>query len=462
MPSYETITLNSGEYRNLGQLGDGETFEDVLIDCTAPNSAFKLNAVGDGWTIRNVGVLGAPWRNDGRDDDHLFNVAGDGTVENLFIDARRRDGGQLTSMGGVRAKRSHSGTVVMRNTCIAGMGNNASYASSAGKNGGGNGVFIYDSCYHRDNTPSNFRPGTSGSEVRNCVSISDDPECRRGEYKGTRQARGIRGVWVNHCPNQTIRNTSFYQTSRDCSSNGGFGYKQVAIEARCISKGNCGNTGVTIENCRFGGSSMNGNRLQVSQEGCSVNVNGPSVGSQSGNPTTDVLQNGGVPLNPEMAARGERSIPPGMEYMPLGGFADGAGNGGGQQPERSTVTVTNDGSAQTDYTAVVDGEIVSTVGFGTGDEVDTSGQYPTASGFVNGGEDQFSYTGCIRSFDYDGPTPDLTVDGQTVTPSGIVDCTDDGGNGGQEPRQSGLGNVALLGGLAAVAWANSDDLLGGD
>lgn len=404
MPEYETITLSSNEYRNFGTLGDNETLENVIIDCRADGAAFKQNAVGDGWAIRNVGILGTPER-DGKSEigDHLFNVAGNGVIENCFVDARTS--GQETGMGFFRAKSSHSGTVEMRNCFCAGAGNNASYASSAGKNGGGGGAWIYESCYHRDNTPSNFRPGTRNSKVLNCISITNDPNCTRGSYKGNGSSYGSRGVWVKHYPDQVVDNCAFYISPDDCDPG------QETIEARYFGKSDGPGCEVTVTNVGVHPNTPNwpkfNERLEVDDGYARIETENIHK-----KPTVQVLQNGGVPTSAEMAALGNREMPVVTEFEDIDG---------GNTIDTTGFEITNDGSAQTDYTVIVDGEIVTTTGFGSGDSVSQDGT--TATGFVNGGSDQFRYTGEITSFDYSGPEPTIFIDGSEVEPSSLIDNT---------------------------------------
>lgn len=303
--NYETITVPaSGDTK---RIRGGEEWTNKLIDQTSGGD-YVVHASGDDWVIRDIGWLGMGPPDDGH---HHFNVAGHGVVENLFFDGRARSGTDGTDMGCVRLKRGHSGKVELRHSFIAGTGNNASYASSAGKNGGGDGAMIYRNCYHRDCTPSNYRPGTPGSRVINCVGIADDPEGLRGEYPHSGK-QGCRSVWANHHKDIVARNVAIYHTERDVNTN-------QAFEAREISKSNSNRCELTLEDCHI---NPDFPTRKFVERGNAEIFGKNDVGS---NPTVQVIQNGGVPLNPEMAAMGLRAMPPEVDnIVPPGGMdADG-------------------------------------------------------------------------------------------------------------------------------------------
>lgn len=281
---YETITVAAGEARE-HRVGSGETFENKLIDQTADGASFKIIANGDDWTIRNVGFKGIG------DEDALFHISpsGDGLIENVFME------GWGTSLGGIFVRAKHSGQLDVRHTHIAGFGNNAVYASGVGKKGHDNGATTFENCYHRDNTVAQFRIGAPGSYIRNCVAIANDPDGRRGTYPGS-DTRGSRGIWARHHPDQRVENTTVYVSPDDVSTPDGY---VVGYDA---AKSNGPHAELTIDNCDVNPDASE--KIDARGENERVNVNGLTE-----SPTVEVLQNGGVPLSAEMAARGDRQMP---------------------------------------------------------------------------------------------------------------------------------------------------------
>lgn len=71
---------------------------------------------------------------------------------------------------------SHAGTLVIRNCYFEGWGDNAIYGSPPGNpsdhpDPGSGGVVEVENCYSKGNAISNYRLGTDGSYVKNCVSV---------------------------------------------------------------------------------------------------------------------------------------------------------------------------------------------------------------------------------------------------------------------------------------------------
>lgn len=188
---FRTITVPENE-RKLIPVGSGETFENVLIDMTAPGAAAQINAVGADWTIRNVGFEGI----------HpggaylLTPAAAEGstcTVENLFLGHGQRP---RSSHGGVWVRSDHRGTIDWRNVNVQQFVDNGLYGTnSSGDNGGV--VNVYDS-YFRSNNGSNVRLGTADGtcRVENTVSVADaSAPALPSEYDHARRCRGVWAWW---------------------------------------------------------------------------------------------------------------------------------------------------------------------------------------------------------------------------------------------------------------------------
>lgn len=310
---YETIVLEPGEQRT-HRLSDGERFENVLIDQTAEGAMFTL-LVEDGatdWTIRNVGWKGrAPVSSGDRDYAFLINVRGDGVIENIFIDQRGHAEGESGS--GVGAiwtySDSHHGHIDCRHNFIAGCGNNACYDSGDGwEHYPGSGTLSHEHSYHRDNTPSNFRPGKSGSSIRNCVSIANDPEGARGAYPGT-GSQLTRACWAWHNPGITMENCAVWWDPADVQPSSPFWATH-----RSGSEGD--SCTLHVIDCDINHSWQDdGNDLIAEYRG-EVLIEG--LGHE---PSVDILGEG-VPVTPEMAARGERTLPPELGTAPGGGHGE--------------------------------------------------------------------------------------------------------------------------------------------
>ena len=310
---YETIVLDPGEQR-IHRLSDGERFENVLIDQTAHNAMFALaiEEGADDWVIRNVGWKGRAPVGGAREHTFLLHVRGNGLIENIFIDQRDPDGGDGSDVGAIWTyTQSHHGHIECRHNFIAGCGNNGCYDSDDGfAHRSSSGTVSHYRSYHRDNAPSNFRPGKSGSEIRECVSVANDPDGRRGGYPGN-GSQLCRAIWAWHnpdiraidCafwwdPDDVQPSTPFWTTHRSSTSEG----------SRCS---------LHLINCDINDSwEAVGNSLTF--ESGNARVEFENLGND---PTVSVLGEG-VPLTPEMAAKGQRALPPELGTAPSGGVGN--------------------------------------------------------------------------------------------------------------------------------------------
>jgi len=396
---YDVWTVSGKEVYDLS---DGEDLSNVLVDQTADGACLTIRSRNKtDWTVRNVGFVGVGQAGDGG-NRFQFQVStpsgGHGLIENVWANGKARNGQPATELGGIYVRSSHAGHLDIRHTYIEGFGNNAVYGSAVGKDGGNDGSVAMENCYHRDNTVSQFRIGSPDSTVRNCVGVVNDPDGDRGWYPGTDGNRNARGIWGKHYPDQRIENTSFYISPDDDQPDGVF-------EARYISDRSHGSEAV------------------VESVGCQLNADAPTLSGSTSNarvnftdlgesPTVGVIQDGGVPLTPEMAASGDRSMPPTLP----GETTDDTDDGTNDDSKTLDRTITFDGSDAdwTDYEVTVSGEIEDNPDVGSFDPDDAI-DGSTATGFVNGGVDGYVFSGEVTAIAVDGDA-DVLVDGQVVDP----------------------------------------------
>ena len=311
--TFDTIVLDPGEQRTY-EISDGEHFENILIDQTAAGAMFTIlvEDEAEDWAIRNVGWKGiAPVDSGDRDHAFLINVRGTGVIENIFIDQRGHESD--TAGSGVGAiwtySEAHHGHIDCRHNFIAGCGNNACYDSGDGwEHYPGTGTVGHEYSYHRDNTPSNFRPGNPGSYVRHCVSIAHDPDGLRGGYPAT-GSQLTRACWAWHHEDITMEECAIWWDPDDVQPSSPF----WATHRSASGGDECR---LSVIDCDINDSwEAHGNDL-IAEYGGTVEIDGLGT-----DPRIDILGDG-VPVTPEMAARGERTLPPELGTAPGGGHGD--------------------------------------------------------------------------------------------------------------------------------------------
>ncbi|WP_435156815.1 hypothetical protein [Haladaptatus sp. DFWS20] len=163
---YETIKIPEGG-RKLFQIGSGETLENLLIDCTAPNADARIVASGSDWTIRNIGFKGQLDHSGSEGYPNHIAASGNGRIENVFV-----GNGVVgpTRKGGIGVSASHSGHIDIVRTHIAGWSDNGVYAAGMARpESGGHGTLTFDRCYCHDNNISSLRIASGGTKVKNTV-----------------------------------------------------------------------------------------------------------------------------------------------------------------------------------------------------------------------------------------------------------------------------------------------------
>lgn len=204
-----------------------------------------------GWAIRNVGFQGSRGPGTPAVVPAATDPNGTAVIENCYFG----DGG---SGPAIWVSPDHAGDLVIRNCYFEGWGDNGVYGSPPGNKSshslpGSGGVVRVENCYAKGNATSNFRLGTDGSYIKNCVSLSSQ-----------------RGYW------------GFYETTRviDCDIGGGIHAGASSWNAAAT---------VSVENTRFSGGK------ELHDDGATIDG-----GSQGG--PKDYYP--GVPLSPSDAKNG--------------------------------------------------------------------------------------------------------------------------------------------------------------
>lgn len=211
----------------------------------------QINLSSSGWVIRNVGFQG--YRSPGTPAVAIAvtDPNGSAVVEGCYFG----DGGNGPA---IYVAPSHAGEIVIRNSYFEGWADNGIYGSPPGNtsdhpNPGSGGVVRVENCYAKGNATSNFRLGTNGSYIRNCVSFGSQ-----------------RGYW------------GFYNSTRviDCDIGGGIHAGASSWNAAAT---------VNVENTRFSGGKV-------------LHDDGASIGGASQGQPRDYYP--GVPLSATDAKNG--------------------------------------------------------------------------------------------------------------------------------------------------------------
>lgn len=188
---YETIEVDAGE-REVVEIADGGTLEDVLFDVTADGASVFFNANGNGWTMRNVGVRGV-----NSSDDPLMHASvpdpdAEATLENVYFGDGTTDGGGVGVWVDATGNDAHRGSLVFESVHVARFASNGIYASGPGYQMGpdeGGAVHVRNS-FGRNNNVAQFRLGTNGSTVENSLALVD------GEVPSYDGWVNARGMWL--------------------------------------------------------------------------------------------------------------------------------------------------------------------------------------------------------------------------------------------------------------------------
>ncbi|MFH5797838.1 hypothetical protein [Haladaptatus sp. CMAA 1911] len=192
---YETITVPANTARQF-TVGSGETFENKLIDISAPGADVRIVASGSDWTIRNVGFTGeadtsgphSPGKNLGG-YPNLITASGTGTIEHVYLG----DGvsGDMVRKGAIGIPMSFAGHIDISEVTMNGWTGNAIYAGGAAKSGGGGGTLAFDRCLLKNNNISHLRVATDGTTVKNTVIYNTNDVPLHPINGGVVNSRGV-------------------------------------------------------------------------------------------------------------------------------------------------------------------------------------------------------------------------------------------------------------------------------
>lgn len=375
--NYKTVKVPAGQTKRY-KLGDGDTLENVLIDVTAKGASVGIQAHGDGWAIRNVGIKGEI--NVERPKKIIIpsvTAGGSAVIENVYLgdgtSANRTRIGALW----VNAKL-HKGDLTIRNANLQKWADNGLYGSGPGvQQGHGNGGAVkIENSYSRNNNISNFRIGTPGSYVKDSVIVvegdkSDIPS------SGHPSPYNSRGIYMKEGCTMLVENT-------DITIDNPVG--TAAINAADGSK-------AIVRDCR---------------------VDGPIVGPSeetnvSGNPSRKPPE--GVPTSPEAAASGGESGDSTTTPTPTSEpkYPD--------LPNTLSISGRNT-SGEASYEFTVVGELAHSTAMNGSVNVDDSIEGKTATGKVYGGVDSYGFDGEIQKFDLRGDAQ-VFVNGNEVNPDSL-------------------------------------------
>lgn len=195
MAEFDTVTVPEGELHT-EELGDEDSLENVLFDITAPGSAVSIDAFGDQWLIRNIGVKGQQ----AVQHDEVPMVVGcpedgDALVENVYLgdglnqteidDSHRGWGGIMCHSSDGGDGEHHRGSITFRHVYGEKFGATivATDAAASGRfelvpsrfdHAGGSreefGSGVIEECYGRSNRNASFVVQHDPDVVRDCVS----------------------------------------------------------------------------------------------------------------------------------------------------------------------------------------------------------------------------------------------------------------------------------------------------
>ncbi|MDG5819929.1 hypothetical protein [Natronococcus sp. A-GB7] len=349
------------------QIGEGETFENTLIDVSNGNGIL-LNVTGADATIRNVGFSGLY---QGGDFAMTINVpSGDVLVENLYLgDGANKSGESFVhGPGAIFLHRDSNADVTFRHCNVQGWPNNGFYCSNTA-NGGS---VRFESCYGKNNGVATFRCASAADEIVDCVAYNDDTDysTANGGWGGYTEQHG-RPVWA-------------------------------------WSPGP-----VTIEDSQFAAGPYAAALL--THEGGTIDFRS---GSYSGD-TQGQVQTGEVTNDPDL------SVPDGV---PTSAEEAAAGASQGSRPSTddeeededepelpNRIRFEGDASDATRYEFVVDGEVVPSTDEGATIDDGLEIEDGTVHGSVADWIDAFRFDGDVESITVDGPAT-VILDGEEIDP----------------------------------------------
>ncbi len=253
--AYDTITIPANTAKQF-TIGSGETFENKLIDISAPGADVRIIASGSDWTIRNVGFSGAsdvsgphpPGKNLGG-YPNLITASGTGTIEHVYMG----DGvsGDMIRKGAIGIPMSFAGHIDITGVTMNRWTGNAIYAGGAAKSGGGGGTLAFDGCLLKNNNISHLRIATDGTTVKNTVIYNTNDVPLHPINGGVVNSRGVYDGYGTTSDVVTFENCDIDCT--DANTNGAasalaaahttFEVKDSQVKGRLIGNVNTTNVG---------------------------------------------------------------------------------------------------------------------------------------------------------------------------------------------------------------------------
>ncbi|NHN60557.1 MULTISPECIES: hypothetical protein [Halorussus] len=194
---YETRTVSAGGYDSV-TLRDGDTFENVLVDISADGAEFHVDAHGDDWAIRNVGIKGRLDSSGGA--PNIIRADGNGVIEHCFFGdiAAPNIGG-----GAIGIKSYHAGHIDIKECYIGGSTDNGVYAAQPAENNGG--TMAIDTCYFVNNNITHIRAAADGTTVKNSV-LTNTNDVNPNHKSGSINSRGFWDFYGDGDETVTIEN----------------------------------------------------------------------------------------------------------------------------------------------------------------------------------------------------------------------------------------------------------------
>jgi len=187
--SYEVIEATGQSIH----VGDGETFENVLIDMRGGGDV-SIRCDGEDWTVRNVGVRGR--MADGASARSLImaNANGDCLIENVHYTGGAERDGQL-GFKFVFVPTGATGTLTIRNCNWQNVTSTAAYLEPGGREAPRADVVV-ENCYAASNRIESLRTAGPNDVVRDCVFEKRED----GEHNQHRLVRAVGGgVTYENC-----------------------------------------------------------------------------------------------------------------------------------------------------------------------------------------------------------------------------------------------------------------------
>ncbi|EMA35257.1 hypothetical protein [Halobiforma nitratireducens] len=358
---YEEITAR-GQVITIGQ---GETFENKLIDLTTGNTV-TLVVEGGNSVIRNVGFEGLH-----RGSGFMISItatSGDVLVENVYLgDGSTKEGGTHThGPGAVFMHRNANCNVTFRHCNVQGYPNNGFYCSNTAYGGSAR----FEHCFGKNNGVSTFRIAGGNDEIVDCVAYNDGTDYGPG-WGGYVEDSG-RPLWVWPGGTVSIADSEFAAGS----------YPYAAV-----MRGS-------------GSARMSGGAIRGRVQGGGLRRSGVSSSPGLGLPE-------GVPTSAREAATGDAddSNPDREEES----------SGDDEEELPHVLLFDGDDSDVSRYEFVVDGDVVATTHDGATIDEETEIEDGTVHGIVADWKDAFRFDGDLETVTVDGPATVL-LDGEEIDP----------------------------------------------